>query len=74
MPNYEYQVSESAKADRRYFSNYHDAVALARKLSKAQSSSIFIDVHDNNVGELANFWYTVTNGVLTKHGKEAGIK
>ena len=70
----EYQVSESAKADRKYFTNYRDALALAKTLSKRQSWPVFIDVYDNSTGELADYWYTVTKGKLVKHVDKAGIK
>ncbi len=74
MSRYEYQVSESTKADRKYFNNHRDAVALAKTLSMRQTFPVFVDVYDNNAGELTNFWYTITRGKLQKHGNEAGVK
>ncbi len=74
MTNYEYQVSESAKADRRYFNNFKDAKTLAKELSMLQTWPVFIDVYDNDAGELTNFWYTVAHGKLQKYGNEAGLK
>lgn len=74
MSRYEYQVSESAKADRKYFNNFRDALRLAKVLSMRQNWPVFIDVYNNDAGELANFWYTVTRGKLVKQGDELEAK
>ena len=68
---YSYQVSESAQADRKFCATWPEAQALAKQLSNDQPHAVYIDVYDGNTEELANFWYTVTKGVLQKHGNFA---
>ena len=65
MEKPEWQVSVSDTADRIYFDKWNDAVKEARRLSKLQEEPVAIDYHDSE--ELADFYYTVTNGKLVKH-------
>lgn len=65
---YEYQVSQNAQSDRKYFSNCRDALAEASRLSMKQSTPVRVDVRNFFTDQDLPFWYTVTRGVVAKHG------
>lgn len=71
-PRYEYQVSESAQADRKYFTDPKEALRVARKLAAIQPHHVYIDVYDLWMEQMADVWYTVKGSKLRKHidGKE----
>lgn len=67
MKTYEYQVSESSNADRQYFDDFKEAMLEARLLSKKQDEPVYVDVYDVEEEDMADFYYTVTNGKREKH-------
>lgn len=69
--DYQYQVSESAKAERKEFTAWPDALKLAKELSMKQAHPVYIEVIEADTEQLADFWYTVTKGRIDKHGNFA---
>ena len=67
MKTYEYQVSESANADRQYFTDFKEAMLEARLLSKRQKEPVYVDVYDVDEEDMADFYYTVTDGNRETH-------
>lgn len=66
-PRYEYQVSESAQADRKRFTSPEEALQTARQLSRKQPHPVYIDVYDLWKEELADRWFTIKKGRMLKH-------